>query len=68
MFFKSKRALEEEISRRVCEIKEHEYTDRRLADLEEQVRTLRWKVERLEGVTYGPNDRTPTPVNTGSLG
>lgn len=48
MIFKSKKALEEEICRRVAEVEDRNRIDRRLFELEDQVRNLKWKVDSLE--------------------
>ena len=48
MIFKTKEAFEEKVNRRVNEIERELRNDRRMFELEEQVRKLAWRVNALE--------------------
>lgn len=61
MFFKSRRALEEEVMRKAAEIEEKTRIERGLFELRDQVRDLTYRLERLEDSVYRSG---PTPVNT----
>lgn len=63
MIFKTRKAFEDEICRRVAEIEERQAQSRRLYELEERVRDLTYRVARLEDAVYGPKPGQ-TPVNT----
>ena len=63
MFFKSKRALEEEVMRKAAEIEGKNRIDRALFELRDQVQDLTYRLARLEDAVYGPKPGQ-TPVNT----
>ena len=58
MIFKTRTAFNEAVMKEVCKEQERIRIDRRLFELEEEVRKLRWKVEQLEAL------RNPTPAVT----
>lgn len=59
MFFKSRKAFEEEIFRRMNEEDDRRNLYRRLSELEDQVRDLTYRVARLEPSVPG---QVPRPV------
>ena len=63
MIFKTKKAFEDEICRRVAEIDEQKSMSRRMYELEDRVRDLTYKVSCLEDAVRGPKPGQ-TPVNT----
>lgn len=61
MIFISKKALNEEVDRRMAEIHFKNRTDEKIWKMEEEIRNLKFRVECLE-----ERDRTPVPKpNTG---
>ena len=60
MIFKTRKAFEDEVCRRVAEIEERQAQSRRMYDLEEKIRDLTYRLARLEDSVYGHG---PTPVN-----
>lgn len=67
MIFKSRKAFEEEVNRRVNEIEKQYRDDRHFFDLEEQLGKLKWRVDDLEE-RLNPSPKTPVheeyPVTT----
>lgn len=54
MIFKTRKAFQEAVERETSERMERIRTDQRLFELEEDIRKLRYRIERLEPVTDTP--------------
>lgn len=54
MIFKTRKAFQEAVERETSERMERIRTDQRLFELEEDIRKLRYRIERLEPVTDIP--------------
>jgi len=63
MIFKSERAIEEEVSRRISQYERDRSIDSRLCTLEDKVRELEYRMARIEDCLFGHG---PTTVNGGN--
>lgn len=63
MIFKSERAIEEEVSRRIIQYEQNRSIESRLSTLEDKVRELEYRMARIEDCLFGHG---PTTVNGGN--